>query len=118
MTTQAETIRAAPTADARQVRRQQTLLLLSGALAALVVVAFMLLLRRFTETDSLLEIVGEAFLQAMPMALFSFLLETLQEAAKPLLVIGIVAGMMLAGGGIARLDSGLARNVSLGQRFW
>ena len=94
------------------------MLFLSGTLAALVTVAFMLALRRFTETDSLLEIIGEAFLQAMPMALFSLLLETLQEAAKPLFVIGIVAGMMLVGGGIAQLDGGPARVTPLGPRFW
>lgn len=111
-------MRTSPVAIEREERREQTLVFLSGALAALITVAFMLLLRRFTETESLLEITGEAFLQAMPMALFSLLLETLQEAAKPLLVIGIVAGMMLVGGGVARLDSGLTRKTSLGQRFW
>lgn len=118
MTTTAEPMRAAPATIEREERREQTLLFLSGALAALVTVAFMLLLRRFTETDSLIEIVGEALLQAMPMAMFSFLLQTLQEAAKPSLVVGIVAGMMLVGGGVARLDSGPTRDTSLGPRFW
>ena len=118
MTTQSQTIHAAATGIGEEERRTQRLLFLSGALAALVTVAFMLLLRRFTETDSLLEIIGEAFLQLMPMAMFAFLLETLKETAKPLLVIGIVLGMMIVGGGIARLDSGAARNVSLAPKFW
>jgi hypothetical protein len=111
------TIRASAAAE-RHERIEQTLLFLSGALAALVTVAFMLLLRRFTETDSLIEIVGEAFIQMMPMAMFSFLLETLQQAAKPLLVIGIVLGMMFVGGGIARLDGTPVRAGSSGWRFW
>ncbi|MEX2314408.1 MAG: molybdopterin-dependent oxidoreductase, partial [Thermomicrobiales bacterium] len=118
MTTQAVARTGSQVTVEREARRELTLLFLSGALAALVAVAFMLLLRRFTETDSLLEIIGEASLQAMPMALFSFLLRTLQEAAKPLLVIGIVAGMMLVGGGVARLDGGAAREASFGARFW
>ena len=117
------TARAAPrrttlTTTERKERSTQTTLFLSGTLAALVAVAFMLLLRRFTETDSLLEIAGEAFLQLMPMALFAFLLETLKELAKPLLVVGIVLGMMLVGGGVARLDGGAARDVSFGPKFW
>ncbi|HEX5166157.1 MAG TPA: hypothetical protein VFV93_12225, partial [Thermomicrobiales bacterium] len=102
----------------RSQRSDQLLLFGSGALAGLVTVAFMLLLRRVTETDSLLEIVGEALVQLMPMAMFAFLLETFREAAKPLLVVGIVLGMMLAGGGIARMDGGPARAASPGRRFW
>jgi hypothetical protein len=118
MTARVATSHSSPTAAEREDRRTQNLLFLSGTLAALVAVAFMLLLRRFTETDSLLEIVGEAFLQLMPMAMFAFLLETLRESAKPALVIGIALGMMLVGGGIARIDGGAARNVSLGPKFW
>ncbi len=118
MTTRIEAMRPSRQPIDRKERVIRTMLFLSGTLAALVAVAFMLALRRFTETDSLLEIIGEAFLQAMPMALFSLLLETLQEAAKPLFVIGIVAGMMLVGGGIAQLDGGPARVTPLGPRFW
>jgi hypothetical protein len=42
----------------------------------------------------------------------------MKELAKPALVIGIVLGMMLVGGGIARLDGGAARDVSFGPKFW
>ena len=78
----------------RGERRLQALLFLTGLLAALVTIAFMLLLRRVTETDSLLEIVGEATLQVMPMAMFSLLLETLQQAGVPCGPINTIADVV------------------------
>lgn len=118
MTTRSQPTRRARTAAQQAERRTQLLLFLTGALAALIVAAFMLLLRRFTETDSLLEIIGEALVQSMPMALFSLLLATFREAAKPLLIVAIVVGMMLVGGGIMRLDGGPARHASARHTFW
>jgi hypothetical protein len=100
-----------------QARATRLQLFASGVLAALVMVVFMLALRGVTETDSLVELVGEAVLQAMPMGVFSFLLHTLEESAKPLLVASVVLALLLAGGGIAQLDGGAASSMPVGRRI-
>jgi DMSO/TMAO reductase YedYZ molybdopterin-dependent catalytic subunit len=97
-------------------RGLQVRLFLTGLLAGLVTVVVMLALRAVTETASLVEIAGEAALQVMPISLFEVLLRTLQETAKPLLFASVIGVFVLLGGGIARLDSGPARRLTISAR--
>jgi DMSO/TMAO reductase YedYZ molybdopterin-dependent catalytic subunit len=80
--------------------------------------AFSLLLRSLTSELSIVELLGEAVLQALPIGLFSFLLETLGERGKPLLVVAVVIGVCLAGGGVAQLHSSVAMYLPPGKRIF
>lgn len=97
----------------REIRLQ---LFLTGVLSALVTAAFMLALRSVTETESLIELFGEAIVQAMPVWLFELGLQTLGGAAKPVLVALIVLGMLLVGGGIAQMHTLAASGLPARQR--
>lgn len=97
-------------------RETRLRLFVTGALAALVTAAFMLLLRGVTETESLIELFGDGIVQAMPISLFELGLRTFGSAAKPLLVITIVLGMILVGGGIAQMHTAVASALPFGQR--
>ena len=71
---------------------------LAGVGAALAMTAAMAVLRFTTGTPSLPEIVGEAIIGLMPAPVFSFILDTMQKAAKPTLYVGIFVGMLAVGG--------------------
>jgi DMSO/TMAO reductase YedYZ molybdopterin-dependent catalytic subunit len=71
---------------------------LAGIGAALAMTAAMAVLRYTTGTPSLPEILGEAIIGLMPAPVFSFILDTMQHAAKPTLYVGIFVGMLAVGG--------------------
>ena len=75
---------------------------LAGVGAALVMTAAMAVLRYTTGSPSLPEILGEAIIGLMPAPVFSFILDTMQKAAKPTLYLGIFAGMLAMGGLLGR----------------
>jgi hypothetical protein len=80
----------------------------SGALAGFITVVAMLLARSLTGEPSMIEVLGEAVIQTMPVAAFAIFLQTLQQAAKPLLVASIMTGFVLAGGGLGQQVRGAA----------
>jgi DMSO/TMAO reductase YedYZ molybdopterin-dependent catalytic subunit len=90
-------------------RSERLHLFLTGCLAGLVTVAFMLVWRSVSGEPSLVELLGEAFIQSVPVSVFTFFLQTLQQAAKPLLLLGVISGFIVIGGGIGRLAGGVAR---------
>jgi DMSO/TMAO reductase YedYZ molybdopterin-dependent catalytic subunit len=75
---------------------------LIGIVAALLMTATMVVLRLTTGTPTLPEILGEAIIWLMPAAVFSTILDTMQQAAKPVLYVGIFVGMLLVGGLLGR----------------
>lgn len=105
-------------ADHIEIDRQRRLrLFAAGAAAAMVMVTAMLVLREFTETESMIEIVGEGLVQTLPMSLFSAMLSAFGGAAKQLLVVAIILGMVVVGGGIAQIDGGPARDLTTTRRI-
>jgi DMSO/TMAO reductase YedYZ molybdopterin-dependent catalytic subunit len=60
-------------------------------------------IRRATGVTSLLDALADAVLLALPISLFSFMLDTFGPQAKTLLLVGLVVGMILAGAGLGRL---------------
>src|SRR5688572_29118455 len=95
---------------------------LGGVGAALAMTAAMAVLRFTTGTPSLPEIVGEAIIGLMPAPVFSFILDTMQKAAKPTLYVGIFVGMLAVGGllgnGFAYGELSWRRAFRLGAVVW
>lgn len=75
----------------------------TGVLAGLVTVSASLVLRGVTGRESVVEVIGAAILQSIPVAMFSFLLEALGTNAKPLLLLSVILGFIAVGGGIGVL---------------
>jgi len=94
-------------------RADRQRLFVTGVLAAFTMITGMLILREFTATESLIEIVGEGVVQVVPMGLFSAMLSAFGGAAKQLVVVSIILGMLFVGGGIAQVDGGPARGLSM-----
>src|ERR671930_503339 len=74
----------------------------AGVAAAVVMLVAIAMLRVVSNAISLPEIVAEGFLQVLPGALFSSLLDALQRSAKPLLYLGVVVGTLIVGGLLGR----------------
>src|SRR5919198_5703465 len=74
----------------------------AGVLAALVLLDGVLVLRLISGAVSLPEIVADGVLLALPGALSSAIIDTLQKAAKPLLYVGVAAGTLVVGGMLGR----------------
>lgn len=62
-------------------------------------VATFILLRRFTNDISVIDAIADATLLAMPISVFSSLLDTFGVQAKTLFLVGLVALLVLAGAG-------------------
>ncbi len=89
---------------------------MSGAIAGLAMVVFMLLLRNVSETRSLVELVAGATLQVMPISLFSLLLGLLQGFAKPVLLLAVIVGIVVAGALVARFERSPSESMSTRRR--
>ncbi len=92
--------------------RVKRYLFVSGVLAALVMVVFMLVLRKFTASESMIEIVAGIILQFTPISVFSLLLQTFRGLAKPMLLTGVISGVLVVGGLLTRLDRGPSYQLS------
>lgn len=97
-------------------RRDRYRGLLAGMLGALVMVAVFILFRPFTGSVSVLDTLADATLLAMPIGLFSYLLETFGTNAKTLFLIGLIAVLVLIGGGIGQLYA--ARTAGARRPIW
>src|SRR5688572_25209153 len=73
-----------------------------GSAAALAGLALLLMRALFGGT-TLPEVVQDALVQATPGAVFSFLLDRLRFAGRPLLFLSILSGMLAVGGAIGWL---------------
>ena len=71
-------------------RRDRYRGLLAGALGALAMIAVFILLRTFTDNVSVIDAIADATLLAMPISVFSSLLETFGAQAKTLFLVGLV----------------------------
>lgn len=76
---------------------------LAGIVAAIAMLVIIVFIRRATGITSLLDALADAVLLALPISLFSFMLDTFGSQAKTLLLIGLVVGMVLVGGVLGRL---------------
>ncbi|HUG17166.1 MAG TPA: molybdopterin-dependent oxidoreductase [Thermomicrobiales bacterium] len=94
-------------------RRDRRALALAGSTSGLATVTFMLATRNARGTDAPIELLGNAMLQAMPLGIFTFMLETFQHAAKPMLLASLSVGVVLAGGILGTLSRG-----ALARRTW
>ncbi len=96
-------------------RRDRYRGLLAGALGAVAMVAAFILLRPFTNDVSVIDAIAAASLLAMPISLFSTLLDTFGAQAKTLFLAGLVALLVLIGAGFgmqyARQTAGARRPV-------
>jgi DMSO/TMAO reductase YedYZ molybdopterin-dependent catalytic subunit len=76
---------------------------IAGMIAAVAMLAVIVFIRRATGVTSLLDALADALLLALPISLFSFMLDTFGPQAKTLLLTGLVIGMILLGGILGRL---------------
>jgi hypothetical protein len=104
-------------AKAQLSRATRFQLFFSGCLAALITVVAMFVLRELTGRDSLVELIAQTILQSMPSGLFAFLLDLLQETAKPALLAAVMLGIIIAGGFIAKIDGGPSGVTTMRRRF-
>src|SRR5947209_19953251 len=74
----------------------------AGVGAAGVMLIPLVVLRLVSGVISLPEIVAEGFLQLLPGAVFSTLLDSLQRSAKPLMYVGVAIGIVIVGGLLGR----------------
>jgi len=74
----------------------------AGVVAAVVMLLAIVVLRVLSGVTSLPEVVAEGLLSVMPGALFSAVLDSLQQAAKPLFYLSVAIGMVLVGGLLGR----------------
>jgi DMSO/TMAO reductase YedYZ molybdopterin-dependent catalytic subunit len=81
-------------------RRDRYRGLLAGALGALAMIAVFILLRTFTDNVSVIDAIADATLLAMPISVFSSLLETFGAQAKTLFLVGLVLLLVLIGAGL------------------
>jgi DMSO/TMAO reductase YedYZ molybdopterin-dependent catalytic subunit len=81
-------------------RRDRYRGLLAGVAGAIAMVATFILLRPFTGEVSIIDTIADATLLAMPIRLFSFFLETFGPQAKTLFLVGLIALLVLIGGGL------------------
>src|SRR5258707_4181379 len=72
---------------------------IAGAVAGLMMVACMLVLRVLTSVPALPELFQDQVIALMPGSMFGFVLDRLQFAAKPLLLVGL-ASLGVPGGAV------------------
>src|SRR5438270_1091244 len=103
----AETIEAPPITEQRlPVYDSRRLGFAAGVVAAIGMLVAIVILRLISGVVSLPEIVAEGLLVAMPGALFSAVLDTLQHAAKPLFYLAVAIGVVVVGGLLGRWYGG------------
>lgn len=96
--------------DTRGTRlRKRLVLFAAGLLAGLVTVTFMLATRGIRGADATIELLGDGVLQAMPVAAFTFLLQTFQHLAKPVLLAALIVSIVCTGGIIGTISGGVLR---------
>src|SRR5215216_3587678 len=94
-----ETLEALPESTRRLERyNAQRIGFTSGVMAAAAMLASIVVLRLLSGVISLPEIVAQGLLMLMPGALVSAVLDTLQQAAKPLFYVSVAIGMLVVGG--------------------
>jgi DMSO/TMAO reductase YedYZ molybdopterin-dependent catalytic subunit len=84
-------------------RRDRTRGAIAGMIASIAMLVVVVLIRRATGVTSLLDALADAVLLALPISLFSFMLDTFGPQAKTLLLAGLVVVMVLIGGTLGRL---------------
>jgi DMSO/TMAO reductase YedYZ molybdopterin-dependent catalytic subunit len=77
--------------------------MLAGALAAVAALVTMIGVRAITGIVSLLDILADGLLLALPISVFSGMLSLFGKQAKTLLLIGLMAGMVLIGAWAGRM---------------
>jgi len=82
----------------------------------MVALVVMLAMREITGRESLVELIAHTTLQAMPIGMFAFFLDLLEEEAKPVLLASVMLGVILVCGGIARIDGGPSVATTPGRR--
>ena len=85
--------------DARSGRQG----LLAGAIAAIAALVAMIGLRAITGIVSLLDILADGLLLALPISLFSGMLDLFGKQAKTLLLVGLMAFIVLVGAWAGRM---------------
>lgn len=83
-------------------RRNRYRGLAAGMLGALAMIAVFIILRPYTNSVSVLDTIADATLLAMPISVFSFLLQTFGTQAKTLFLVGLIAVLVLIGGGLGQ----------------
>jgi DMSO/TMAO reductase YedYZ molybdopterin-dependent catalytic subunit len=76
---------------------------IAGMIAAVAMLVVIIVIRRATGVTSLLDALADALLLALPISLFSFMLDTFGPQAKTLLLTGLVVAMIALGGVLGRL---------------
>src|SRR5690242_13503219 len=71
--------------------------MLAGALAAMAALVTMIGVRAITGIVSLLDILADGLLLALPISVFSGMLSLFGKQAKTLLLVGLMAGIVLVG---------------------
>ncbi len=87
-------------------RRNRYRGLAAGMLGAMAMIAVSILLRPYTGSVSVLDTIADATLLAMPISVFSFLLETFGTQAKTLFLVGLIVLLVLLGGGLGQRYAG------------
>ncbi len=95
--------------------------MVAGALAAVAMLVVIVVARAATGVISLLDVLADALLLALPVSLFSALLETFGGHAKTMLLGGLLVVIILFGAGLGRLfavQTAGSRRVKWGHAEW
>lgn len=71
--------------------------------------SFMIVSQPLRGLDGPIELIGDGILQALPIPVFTFMLQVLQQSAKPVLLASVVGGIVLVGGLLGMLVPGVLR---------
>lgn len=93
-------------------------LAVSGALATLVMLVTMFAMRPITDHETVVEAVANIILAIMPAGIFSFFLQVFGGWGKPLLLGSVMAGIIVIGSWIGRLETSPAQSLSIPRRLW
>lgn len=83
--------------DTAHTQRDQWYGRLAGAIAMLAMLTVVVIARSLVDAISLLDTIADALLLALPLDLFSWLLDVFGQQAKTLLLVGLVLGSILFG---------------------
>ena len=85
-----------------RARRDRYFGMVAGVLAAIAMLVVVIAMRRLTAVASLVDALADALLLYLPISIFSLTLGVFGAQAKTLLLVGLFAGLLLAGAAIGR----------------